>query len=101
MSISGQLESREIGKLRDRVAREIEAWEVLGTQPRAGGLGVGRPVSGRTEPFSMKPGHGQWFISSEDALGMPTELQLCSACNAASVGRGAQVQVTFTCMEIL
>jgi hypothetical protein len=45
---------------------------------------------------------GQWYVSQLDANQNPAELQLCpDTCAAAQGDPGAQINVTFTCLDIL
>jgi hypothetical protein len=42
---------------------------------------------------------GQWYVVSQDAAGMPTELELCATtCDTVSNDNGAQMGVTFKCI---
>jgi hypothetical protein len=45
---------------------------------------------------------GQWYVSAQDASGMPTQLELCPAtCDTVSGDNGAQITVTYTCIAQL
>jgi hypothetical protein len=44
---------------------------------------------------------GQWYVSQVDSNGNPAELQLCpDTCAAVQGDNDAQINVTFTCLNI-
>jgi hypothetical protein len=64
--------------------------------------GNGSPAQDLKKATSSACTDGQWFISSQDANGIPTGLELCpDTCAMAQADDGAQIQVTFTCIQLL